>query len=137
MKQQKQPPGPGMLYKKGVFRNFTKFTVKHPCQSLFFIKEETLAHVFSCEFCEISKNTYFTEHPWATASKFFTDCCYTLYVRLFKILYLSSTLTNITIPFISINFAVSWNVWFSKMFGKIHWSNVFFFFHMSFLKIKT
>ena len=33
-----------------------------------FIKKETLAQVFSCEFCEISKNTYFTEHLWTTAS---------------------------------------------------------------------
>ena len=31
------------------------------------IKKETLAQVFSCEFCEISKNTFFTEHVWATA----------------------------------------------------------------------
>ena len=28
----------------------------------------TLAQMFSCEFCEISKNTFFTEHVWATAS---------------------------------------------------------------------
>ena len=27
-----------------------------------------LAQVFSCEFCGISKNTYFTEHIWVTAS---------------------------------------------------------------------
>ena len=27
-----------------------------------FIKKETLAQVFSCEFCEISKNTFLTEH---------------------------------------------------------------------------
>ena len=33
-----------------------------------FIKIETLAQVFSCEFCEISKNTFFTEHLQATAS---------------------------------------------------------------------
>ena len=33
-----------------------------------FIKKETLAQVFSCEFCEISKNTFPTEHLWATAS---------------------------------------------------------------------
>ena len=33
-----------------------------------FIKTETLAQVFSCEFCEISKSTFFTEHVWATAS---------------------------------------------------------------------
>ena len=32
-----------------------------------FIIKETLAQVFPCEFCEISKNTFFTEHIWATA----------------------------------------------------------------------
>ena len=26
------------------------------------------AQFFSCEFCKISKNIFFTEHPWATAS---------------------------------------------------------------------
>ena len=34
-----------------------------------FIKIEALPQVFSCEFCEISKNTFFTEYVWATASK--------------------------------------------------------------------
>ena len=34
-----------------------------------FIRKETLAQVFSCEFCEISKNTFFTEHLWTTASE--------------------------------------------------------------------
>ena len=53
--------------RKGVLRNFTNFTGKHPCQSLF-IKKESLAQVLSCEFCEISKNTFFTEHLWTTAS---------------------------------------------------------------------
>ena len=33
-----------------------------------FIKKETLAQMFSCQFCEISKNTFFTEHLWTTAS---------------------------------------------------------------------
>ena len=33
-----------------------------------FIQKETLAHVFSCEFCEIFKNTFFTEQLRATAS---------------------------------------------------------------------
>ena len=33
-----------------------------------FIKKETLTQVFSCEFCQISKNTFFTEHLRATAS---------------------------------------------------------------------
>ena len=33
-----------------------------------FLKKETLAPVFSCEFCEISKNIFFTEHLRTTAS---------------------------------------------------------------------
>ena len=32
------------------------------------ISKKTLAQVFSCEFCEISKNTFFTEHLRTTAS---------------------------------------------------------------------
>ena len=62
---------------KDVLRNFAKFTRKHLCQSLFFnkvagnfIKKETLAQVFSFEFCEISKNTFFTEHLRITVSGF-------------------------------------------------------------------
>ena len=50
-----------------------------------FIKKETLAQVFSSGFCKISKNTFFTEHLWATASvsrthlrdKFFTTMKFT------------------------------------------------------------
>ena len=56
--------------KKGVLRNFTKFTRKFLCQSLFFSKgagvkpsfKKRLWHRFSCEFCEVSKNIFFTEH---------------------------------------------------------------------------
>ena len=33
-----------------------------------FIKNETLAQVFSCKFCEIFKNTSFTKHLRETAS---------------------------------------------------------------------
>ena len=54
--------------RKGALRNFTKFTGKHLWHSLFFNKVAALAQVFSCEFCEISKNTFFTEHLWTTAS---------------------------------------------------------------------
>ena len=34
-----------------------------------FIKKETLAQVFSCEFCKISKNTFFYRTPLVTASE--------------------------------------------------------------------
>ena len=70
----KQPPE--VFYKKGVLKNLAKFTGKKLCQSLFliklqdnFIKKETLAQGFSCEFYEIFKNTFFTEHLQTTASK--------------------------------------------------------------------
>ena len=57
---------PEVFCKKGVLRNFTKFKGKHLCQSLFlsysFIKKAILAQVFSSEFCEISKNTFYKEH---------------------------------------------------------------------------
>ena len=67
--------------KKDVLRNFAKFTGKHLYRSLFFnkvaglsnfIEKEALAQVFSCEFSEISNNTFFTEHLLATASE--TSC---------------------------------------------------------------
>ena len=51
-----------LFCKKGVLRNFAKFTGKHLCQSLNSIKKETLAQLFSCEVCEISKNAFSTEH---------------------------------------------------------------------------
>ena len=37
-----------------------------------FIKNETLAQTFSCDFCEISKHTFFKEHLQATASVCFS-----------------------------------------------------------------
>ena len=63
--------------KKGVLRNFAKFTKKHLRQSLFFnkvagLKKRDSDSVFSCEYCELSKNTIFTEHLWMAASCFAT-----------------------------------------------------------------
>ena len=66
---------PEVFCEKGILRNFAKFAEKYLCQSLFFnkvarvsfssfIKKETLTQVPSCEFCVISKNTFFTEHLW-------------------------------------------------------------------------
>ena len=56
--------------KKGVLKNFAKFTGKHQCQILFlnFIKKKTLTQLFSCEFCEIYKNTFCYRIPLVAAS---------------------------------------------------------------------
>ena len=69
---------PGVFCKKGVLRNFEKFTGKQLCQGLFFNKvaglrpttllKKRLAHTFSCEFCKISKNPYFHRAPLVAAS---------------------------------------------------------------------
>ena len=69
---------PEVFYKKRCSLKFRKIHKKLPVQeSLFFlncrpevgnfIKKATLAQAFSYEFCEISKNTFFTEHLWGTA----------------------------------------------------------------------
>ena len=68
---------PEMFCKKGVIINFTKLTGKQLCQRLFFNKvagwglqlysKKTLAKVFSCAFCDISKKIVFTEHLRTTA----------------------------------------------------------------------
>ena len=66
--------------KKGVLRNFIKFTGKHLCQSLClnkvagirpatFLKKRLWDTYFPVNFCEISKNTFLTEHLWTTASE--------------------------------------------------------------------
>ena len=68
---------PEVFYKTVVLTNFTKFSGKHLCQSLFLnkvvpatlLKKETLAQVFSCEFCEIFKNTFFYRTPPVAASE--------------------------------------------------------------------
>ena len=47
--------------RKGVPRNFAKFTGKHLFQSLFFNK--VFLQVFFCKFCRISENTFFYRTP--------------------------------------------------------------------------
>ena len=45
------------------------FLIKLRTSACNFIKKETLAKVFSCEFCEISKSTFFYKTPPVAASK--------------------------------------------------------------------
>ena len=68
---------PEVFCKKGVLKIFAKFTGKHMCGACNFIKKETLTQVFSCEFCEISKHTFFTEHRWLLLYFVSSDCIVT------------------------------------------------------------
>ena len=59
--------------KKDVLTNFAKFTEKPVAEipsptACNFIKKESLAQVFSSEFCEISSNTFFHRTPLLSAS---------------------------------------------------------------------
>ena len=59
----------------GVLRNFTKLAEKHLCKSSFLIKLQACNFIKkenSCEFCEISKNTFFREHLRTSAFVFCT-----------------------------------------------------------------
>ena len=69
----------GVFFKKGIHKNFAKSTGKHQCRIVFFnkitasasnlIKKESPAQVFSYEFCEIVRNSFFIKHLRATASE--------------------------------------------------------------------
>ena len=56
--------------KRGVLRNFGKFTGKHLCQNLFLDKVAGQWHsqVFSCQFSKISNNTFSHGAPLVAAS---------------------------------------------------------------------
>ena len=57
------------------FRKFQRKTsVTEP------LKRETLAEVFSCEFREISKNTFFHRTPQVVASGFIREYSYVRYI---------------------------------------------------------
>ena len=68
--------------KKSVLKNFTNFTGKHLCWSLFLISLQvfgpatllkyTPTLMFSYEICKTFKNTYFEKHLQKTASTSFT-----------------------------------------------------------------
>ena len=58
---------PEKFCKKGVLRNFAKFTGKHVCQSLFFNKE-TLAKVFSRDFAKFLRTPFSYRTPPVAAS---------------------------------------------------------------------
>ena len=49
--------------------NRVSFQIKLPTLVWNFNNKNTLAQMFSCKFWEICKNSFFTEHLWATASE--------------------------------------------------------------------
>ena len=60
---------PEVLCDRDVLKNFVKFIGKHLYQSLF-VNKETLSQVLSCQYHEISKNTFFNITLLVAASDF-------------------------------------------------------------------
>ena len=110
IKKSNRSSRPEVFCEKGVLRNFAKFTRKHLCQRFFLkkstasnlIKKETLAQVFSCDFCEISKNTFVTEHlrwlllikqsRWQLIRQLFYKVSFTRYYVIFCLWWLEPVL---------------------------------------------
>ena len=70
---------------------------------------ETLVQVFSCEFCEISINTFYTGHLWATASEssywqVSVLCDRTIY--LLSVLFVLTLASNVTVLYGKVAFSV-------------------------------
>ena len=55
-----------------IWHCYLSFSVK-TCN---FIKKDTLAQVFFCEFCEMIKNTFFHKTPLVVALNFSVSHCY-------------------------------------------------------------
>ena len=53
---------------KKVFLEISQNSQESTCDVCNFIKKETLAQMFSCEFCEILKNTFFYRTPLVATS---------------------------------------------------------------------
>ena len=62
----------GVLWKK-VFLKISQISLENTCVEVSFNWKDTPAQMFSCEICEVFKNTYFEGHLQMTASEFIGD----------------------------------------------------------------
>ena len=86
---QKQPAE--VFYEKRCSWKIRKMQEKNLCLRPVTLSKKTLAEVFPCEFCEISKSTFLTEYFWTTASgqssliRCFCESNYPAMLYLFKV----------------------------------------------------
>ena len=91
-----------MFFKVGVLKNFAIFIGKRLCWSLFFyqscrpeasnfLKKETPAHLLSCEYWEVFKNSFLIEQLWWLLLKVGNsfDICFVLFSKSFKVFFFS------------------------------------------------
>ena len=80
----RQKQSPEVFCKQDVLKNFSKFTGKRLCQSLFFNKKRLWHRCFLVNFCKISKSNLLIEHLRATASDFDAVSLWWLHSRKFS-----------------------------------------------------
>ena len=86
---------------KEVFLQTSQNSQENTCASLFFNKVagqtlflKNLAQVFSCEFCEIRKNTFSTEHIWWMFLKCYEQGAYLGPCQAFRCSFLAKTVNR-------------------------------------------
>ena len=66
---------------KKVFWEILQISQENTCARVSFIKKETLGQVFSCEFCQTSKNTFsYRTPPLGASDIFFILLCATIHI---------------------------------------------------------
>ena len=73
------------------------FLIKLQSEAYNFTKNETLVQTFSCEFCEIFKNTYFIKHLRVTASALYHNIISCLRYKLNSRLVIQCTFCKFTL----------------------------------------
>ena len=114
----------GCSVRKGILRNLARVTGKHLCLNL--ESRETLAQVFSCEICEISKNIFFTEHLWTTNFKngrrvwLKKNLSRTFLVTLYGVSFWNKQIRS----FLPWNLILLWVMLVMKQFSVAHWKQI-------------
>ena len=75
--------------KKGIVKNFIKFTGKHPCQISFLLKKDTLAQLFSCELCEFLRLLSLQNTSGRLLLSYVkSGLCYQIYIYIYIYIYI-------------------------------------------------
>ena len=79
-----QRQAPELFYKKGVYKDFAKFTGKHLCRSIFFnkIEKDTPTHLFSVNLAKFLKTPFFQNTSGDCFCISFEEKTHTLHYKL-------------------------------------------------------
>ena len=104
-----QRQAPELFYKKGVYKDFAKFTGKHLCRSIFFnkIEKDTPTHLFSVNLAKFLKTPFFQNTSGDCFCISFEEKTHTLHYKLERaklILYIVMLLLEMLIQSLVLEF---------------------------------